>query len=312
MRLSIVLPVYNESGNLKKLFHELFEAMHFNDYEIIAVNDGSTDGSLDILKSEAVKNNKIKVIDFARNFGQTSAIIAGIDHASGEIIVLIDSDLENDPKDIIRLIGKLNEGYDVVSGWRKNRWQGSWLKRKLPSIAANWLISKISKVKLHDYGCTLKAYKRDVIKNVPLYGEMHRFIPVYSSWQGGKVTEMEVNYRKREYGKSNYGMYRIFRVILDLLLIKFLEKYMNRPIHFFGGLGIVSLFLGFFSGLTAIVFKIMDYKSIIETPLPIFSAMLIIVGVQLIVMGVIAEMIMRTYYESQAKKPYNIKEKINL
>lgn len=314
MQLSIILPVYNESGNLKKLFKELLGVMRDNnfDYEIIAVNDGSIDDSFVILKSESENNNKIKIINFTRRFGQTSAIIAGIDYAKGDIIVLIDSDLENDPNDVVKLVAKINEGYDVVSGWRKKRWKGNWIRRKMPSVVANWLISKISKVKLHDYGCTLKAYKREVIKNVPLYGEMHRFIPVYSSWQGGKVTEIEVSYRKREYGKSNYGMHRIFSVVLDLLLIKFLEKYMNRPIHFFGGIGIISLFLGFISGLTAVVFKLMDYKSIVETPLPIFSAMLIIVGAQLIVMGVIAEMIMRTYYESQSKKQYSIKEKINL
>ena len=314
MKLSIVIPIYNESGNLEKLFKELYDALNNNsfDYEILAVNDGSLDNSVDILKTIAKNNRKIKVINFTSNFGQTAAISAGIDHSSGDIIIPIDSDLENDPNDILSLIAKMSEGYDVVSGWRKSRWQGSFITRKLPSIVANLFISKITGIKLHDYGCTLKAYKREVIIGVRLYGEMHRFVPAYASWKGARVTEIAVNYRPRISGRSNYGLSRTFNVILDLILIKFLDKYMNKPIHFFGGIGFVSLLLGFLSGFGAIIFKILDLRDFVETPLPVFSALFIIVGVQLVVMGIMAEILMRTYYESQNKRPYNIREKINL
>ncbi len=314
MKLSVVVPIYNESGNLEKLFQELLSVLKSNnfDYEIIAINDGSSDNSAYILKNIAKNNRKIKIIDFNSNSGQTAAISAGIDYSSGDVVIPIDSDLENDPSDILRLVAKINEGYDVVSGWRQGRWRGSFLTRKIPSMSANFLISKITGIKLHDYGCTLKAYKRDAIVGVRLYGEMHRFIPAYASWKGARVAEIPVNYRSRIYGRSNYGISRTFNVILDLVVIRFLDKYMNRPIHFFGGIGFVSLFLGFLAGFGAIILKILDLRDFVETPLPIFSALFIIVGVQMIIMGVMAEILMRTYYESQNKRPYNIKEKINL
>jgi dolichol-phosphate mannosyltransferase len=203
----------------------------------------------------------------------------------------------------------------VVSGWRKDRWNGGFvtrMKRRLPSACANWLISKITKVKLHDYGCIMKVYKADVLKGVALYGEMHRFIPAYAYWQGARVTEIPVNYQPRKFGVSNYGIGRTFRVLLDLVVIKFLSKYMNRPIHFFGGIGFISLTAGIVSGLLALILKIAHIRDFVQTPLPIFSALFIIVGVQLIAMGIIAEMVMRTYYESQGKKPYSISEVINL
>lgn len=308
------MPVYNEAGNLKKLINEIVGEIEkiSHEYEIIAVNDGSIDNSISVLRSEALKNNKLKIINFTRNFGQTAAINAGINDSSGDIIILIDSDLENDPKDILKLLNKMDEGYDVVSGWRKSRWKGKWLTRKLPSVIANWLISRISGVKLHDYGCTLKVYKKEVIKGVHFYGEMHRFIPIYAHWQGsGKITELEINYRQREYGESKYSLSRTFRVVLDLILIKFLDKYISRPMHFFGGIGFASFFIGVISGLAAVILRIFDIKHLVATPLPIFSALFIIVGAQLIAMGVIAEMVMRVYYESRNKAPYDIKEKIN-
>ena len=313
-KLSIILPVYNEEGNLLKLFNELDDVVRkINlDYEMIFVNDGSKDKSLSVLDEIAGRNKNVKVIDFTKNFGQTAAISAGIDNAAGDILIFIDSDLENDPRDIPVFLGMLEQGYDVVSGWREKRWQGKLLTRKLPSSIANWLISFISGVKLHDYGCTLKAYRAKFVKNVRLYGEMHRFIPIFISWNGGKVGELKVNYRPRQRGKSNYGILRTFSVILDLLLIKFLEKYMNRPIHFFGGLGFASFFLGTLSGLAAVVLKITGLRSFVATPLPVFSALLLIVGVQLIALGIVAEILMRTYYESQNKPSYNIKTKINL
>jgi dolichol-phosphate mannosyltransferase len=309
--LSVIVPIYNESKSIPILFDALDDAIGQYDYEIIAVNDGSKDDSFAQLRKMCAQNDRVKAINFKRNFGQTAAINAGIQYASGEIIVLIDSDLENDPHDIPRLIEKLNTGYDVVSGWRQNRWENEFLTRKLPSRMANQLISSISGVQLHDYGCTLKAYRRDVIKEVALYGQMHRFIPVYCAWQGGKVTEMPVNYQPRQFGKSNYGIFRTYKVLLDLVLIKFLEKYMQRPIHFFGGAGVLAFLVAFAATLLAAYFKLSGQKDLVETPLPTIGSMFFIVGIQLILMGVMAEILMRTYYESQHKMPFSVKETIN-
>jgi glycosyltransferase involved in cell wall biosynthesis len=312
LKLSIILPIFNEAQGIPELFQEIENALVNFEYEIIAVNDGSKDNSFDVLKSFAEKDTKIKVINFKKNYGQTAAINAGIQDAKGDVIVLMDSDLENLPSDIPMLIDKLNEGYDVVSGWRQARWKGQFLMRKLPSRLANSLISKISGVKLHDYGCTLKVYKREVITDVRLYGQMHRFIPVYCKWEGARVTEMVVNYQPRKYGKSNYGISRTFKVILDLVLIKFLDKYMQRPMHFFGGAGFIS-FLGSFAtfGL-AVYFKLTHQKDFVQTPLPTLTVMFLIIGILMVLMGVIAEILMRTYYESQNKFPFKIKNKINL
>lgn len=315
MKISIVMPVYNEKENLHPLFGELFTVLEGLgpgfDYEILAVNDASRDESLSVLK-EAVKINKrVKVIDFIANCGQTAALSAGFEYASGDIIIPIDSDRENDPRDIVRLLDKMQEGYDVVSGWRKDRWREKRLSRKLPSILANFLISKITGLNLHDYGCTLKAYKKEVIAGVRLYGEMHRFIPAYALWRGARVAEITVNYRQRTKGKSKYGIGRTFSVLLDLVVIKFLDKYLNKPMHFFGGIGFIAFFFGLITGFAALVLKILGIRSLVETPLPILAALFIMVGVQLIVMGIIGEMLTRTYYESQNKRPYGIKEKIN-
>jgi glycosyltransferase involved in cell wall biosynthesis len=310
-RLSVILPVYNEAKGIELLFNTLEKALTGYEYEIIAVNDGSRDSSWDEMLKTAAKNPAIKLINLKRNFGQTAAINAGIQSATGDILILIDSDLENDPNDIPKLLAKMEEGYDVVSGWRQNRWKGQFLTRKVPSLVANGLISKISGVKLHDYGCTLKAYKKDVIKDVRLYGQMHRFIPVFCQWQGGKVTEIPVNYQPRMYGKSNYGLFRIYKVILDLVLIKFLDKFMQRPIHFFGGAGILSFLVMLLSTGLAIYFKITGQKDFVQTPLPTIAAMFFVVGIVMVLMGVLAEMLMRTYYETQNKFPFTIKEKIN-
>ena len=282
------------------------------DYEVIAVNDGSIDDGQNILMQLAEKNQHVKVINFIHNYGQTAALSAGIAHAHGEIIIPLDADLENNPADIPKLLEKLKAGYDVVSGWRRHRWQGKWFTRKLPSVLANRLISFFTDIKLHDYGCTLKAYRKEVIAGLQLYGEMHRFIPAYAAWNKARITEIEVSYQPRSRGKSNYGISRTFGVILDLLLIKFLTKYMNRPIHFFGGVGFISLALGVLAGLVAICLRLIYNFHFVQSPLPVFSALFIIVGVQLIVMGILAEMMMRTYYESQQKTPYVIKNKINL
>ena len=309
--LSVILPVYNEAKGINLLFSTLEKALTGYTYEIIAVNDGSKDASWDEMVKYATQKPAIKLINLKRNFGQTAAINAGIQAATGDILILIDSDLENDPNDIPKLLAKMDEGYDVVSGWRQSRWKGQFLTRKLPSLAANGLISKISGVKLHDYGCTLKAYKKDVIKDVRLYGQMHRFIPVFCKWQGGKVTEIPVNYQPRMYGKSNYGMFRIYKVILDLVLIKFLDKFMQRPIHFFGGAGILAFLVMFLTSGLAVYFKVTGQKDFIQTPLPTIAAIFFLVGVLMVLMGVLAEMLMRTYYESQNKFPFTIKEKVN-
>jgi len=281
------------------------------DYEIIAVNDGSKDDSFEVIRQFAIKDKNLKAIRFKVNAGQTAAIHAGIEHATGDILIPMDSDLENDPRDIPLLLEKINEGYDVVSGWRRDRWKGKFFTRKLPSIIANSLISHITGLKLHDYGCTLKAYRREVIQGVPLYGEMHRFIPAYALWQGAKVAEVPVRYEPRKFGKSNYGISRTFRVILDLFVIKFLDKYMDRPMHFFGKFGFVLLLFAGLSGVTALVFRFFGV-SFISTPLPLLTSLLLIMSLNMIMMGILAEMIMRTYYETQGKKPYLIRETLNL
>lgn len=312
MKLSIVIPVYDESENIKELHSELSEVLGKQGfvYEVIWVNDGSKDKSLLVLEEIAKIDTHNKVIDFAYNFGQTAAMSAGIKEARGDVIIPLDADLQNDPKDIPAFIAKISEGYDVVSGWRKDR-KDAFFIRKIPSIIANYIIRTITGVYIHDYGCSMKAYKRELIQGISLYGEMHRFIPAYISWHGGKVSEIIVHHRPRIHGVTKYNISRTFRVILDLILIKFLSKYMNRPIHFFGGIGFVALFLGFVAGTSSVILKIIHYKDFVETPLPIFSALLIIVGVQLIVMGIIAEILMRVYYESQKKEVYIIKNKIN-
>jgi glycosyltransferase involved in cell wall biosynthesis len=306
--LSIVLPVYNEAPGLSNLFERLqatLSKLPF-EYEIVAVNDGSRDNSEAVLVALAQKDSHIRVIKFKRNFGQTAALAAGIEHARGQVIATIDSDLENDPADIPRLLAKLDEGYDVVSGWRQKRWQGAYLTRQLPSHVANWLISKLTGVHLHDYGCTLKVYRADLIKGVNLYGEMHRFVAAYAAWQGGRVAELPVTHHPRSHGKSNYGFSRTFRVLLDLVVIVFMHRYFNRPMHFFGGWGFVSFAIGAALGFAAIVLRILSLPHFIES-LPILSTLFILVGIQLVLFGVMAEILMRTYYESQGKRPWVIK-----
>lgn len=310
--VSIIIPVYNEERSLPLLFERLAAALASVDHEVILVSDGSRDGSFRVMRDQCAKDPRYKAIEFRRNFGQTAAINAGIQHSRGDILVLMDSDLENDPSDIPGLLAELDQGYDVVSGWRRDRWQGQFLTRKLPSLLANKLISSISGVHLHDYGCTLKAYKRDVIQGVSLYGQMHRFIPVYCSWQGGRVGEMPVTYKARQFGRSNYGLFRTYKVMLDLLLIKFLDKYMTKPIHFFGGAGFLSFFVALLSATIAVYFKVTGQKDFVETPLPVLTAVFFIVGVLMILMGVLAEMMMRVYFESQGKAPYSVRETINL
>lgn len=312
MKLSIIVPVYNEEQNIEELYKELkviLGGLSIN-YEIITINDGSKDGSGQVLKKIATIDSNFKVIGFRKNFGQTAAISAGIDYANGEVLILMDSDLQNDPTDIPRFLKEIGRGYDVVSGWRKNR-KDKFLTRKIPSWLANKLISFITKVNLHDYGCTMKAYKSEAIKDVRLYGEMHRFIPAYTSWHGAKIQEIIVNHRPRKYGKTKYGISRTFRVILDLLTVKFLTDYSTKPMHFFGRIGFWLFSFGFISGALALFLRFFKGITLIQTPLPLLTVLFVVVGVQFILMGLLAEILIRIYYESPKKPVYLIKKKIN-
>ena len=305
MKLSIIVPVYNEEENIFPLFEAVQKVILENKYdaELIFIDDGSSDSTVQKIK----ELNGVKLIRFRKNFGQTAAMSAGIDFATGDIIIPMDGDLQNDPNDIPKLLAKLEEGFDVVSGWRKDR-KDNPIKRNLPSRIANGLISKISGVHLHDYGCSLKAYRHDVIKDVKLYGEMHRFIPVYANWMGGKVTEVPVTHHPRIHGVSKYGINRTFKVVLDLIVIKFLQRYAQKSIHVFGGLGLLSFLLSFVSAGFMFYYKIWGGKSFIQTPLPMLTVLFFMVGVMLVMMGLISEILNRTYYESQGKKVYLVKE----
>jgi glycosyltransferase involved in cell wall biosynthesis len=312
MKLSVVIPIHNEADNLESLIAELMAELERMEakYELILVNDGSEDGSGEMLTEMAERDDRIRVIHLLRNYGQTSAMMAGFDHARGDVIVAMDGDNQNDPADIPLLVNRLNEGFDVVSGWRKAR-KDARLSRILPSRIANWLISKVGGVHLHDYGCSLKAYRRDVLKGVRLYGELHRFIPVFTSWQGARVTEIVVNHRPRERGASHYGLSRIFRVILDLALIRFLDRHFQHPIHLFGGFGLLNLILAGCTFLLMIYYKFWGGKTFIETPLPTLTVLFILMGGIALLLGMLAEILMRTYFESQNKRPYLIEKVIN-
>lgn len=314
-KLSLFLPVYNEEENLSNQQRKITEAMERLglSYEVIYVDDGSTDGSLDLLRHIAEADHRVRVISFRRNYGQTAAMAAGIDASRGEVLIPMDADLQNDPDDIGRLLAKLNEGYDVVSGWRKDR-QDAFLTRVLPSRFANWLISTIGGVPLHDYGCSLKAYRRDVLKEVQLYGEMHRFIPIYANWAGGRVAEIPVAHYPRTAGKSKYGLSRTIKVVFDLVTIKFMQSYLTKPLYIFGWAGILAFTLSMLSALLAFSMKFFDWPhhaDFIQTPLPILSMIMLVLGIQLFLLGLLAEMLVRTYHESQNKPIYTIKTKIN-
>jgi glycosyltransferase involved in cell wall biosynthesis len=305
--------VYNEEDNVLPLYERLTEALKRQeaDFEVILVNDGSTDRTEANLREVSSRDPRFKVVNFRRNFGQTAAMMAGIDFASGDVIIGLDGDLQNDPMDIPLLLAKLGEGYDVVSGWRRSR-KDAAVRRNLPSRIANRLISSISGVHLHDYGCTLKAYRKEVVKGVRLYGEMHRFIPIYASWQGGRVTEVVVNHFPRIHGKSKYGLERVLKVLLDLIVVKFFATYANKPIYVFGGFGLVSIAVSLLSGLWALYLKFFENTSFISTPLPLLVVLAFITGIMSILMGLIAEIIMRTWYESQGKPVYLVRNTLNM
>src|SRR5262245_25008392 len=303
--VSVITPIYGEEDNVEPLFAALLPVLRGlgRDFEIIAVNDGSHDGSIRRLRAASATIPELRVIDFRRNYGQTAAIMAGIDYASGEIIIPIDADLQNDPEDIPTLLAKLDEGFDVVSGWRQVRKDPAF-RRNFISRIANNLISRVSGVHLKDYGCTLKAYRSDVLKGVRLYGEMHRFIPIYASWMGARTTEIPVRHHPRRFGKSKYGLGRITKVILDLMVVKFLDEHYVKPIYVFGGFGLFSLAISFISVLTVLYLKLFKGVSMILTPLPLLAALTFLVGFVSLLMGLLAEMLVRTYFESQGRASY--------
>jgi dolichol-phosphate mannosyltransferase len=311
--ISVIVPVYNEEESLDLLIAGLWPVLESlnRSFEVVLVNDGSTDGTINKLRAIAAEHPQVRVVNFRRNYGQTAAMMAGIDYARGAIIVSIDADLQNDPQDIPLLLAKLDEGFDVVSGWRKDR-QDAAIRRNFVSRVANRIISKISGVKLHDYGCTLKAYRADVVKGVRLYGEMHRFIPIYASWQGAKVTELPVRHHARKFGKSKYGLNRIFKVVLDLMVVKFLDRYFVKPIYVFGLVGLVSFILSILSGGLMLYLKLFHDVSFIITPLPLVTVLTLLLGFNSILLGLLAEMLVRTYYESQGRTAYLVRETLNV
>src|SRR5688572_9440814 len=309
--LSLFLPVLDEEENLRPMHEKIRAALDKlgKTAEVIYVDDGSTDRSLEILKELSAEDDRIRVISLRRNYGQTAAMSAGIDAAKGEILIPMDADLQNDPADIARLLEKLNEGYDVVSGWRKNR-QDKLISRKIPSQIANRIISWIGGVPLHDYGCSLKAYRRDVIQDVKLYGEMHRFIPIYAAWAGARVTEIPVDHHARTMGRSKYGISRTVKVIFDLMTIKFMTSYQTKPIYVFGTFGMIAFLLAAIAGVWAVFLKLFYGTSFILTPLPIIAVVMLAISVQFFLMGLLAELLVRTYHESQDKAIYAVREKI--
>jgi glycosyltransferase involved in cell wall biosynthesis len=313
--LSIILPIYNEVESIPMLIQELIPALEQmgHTFEIICIDDGSRDGSFEALKEAHAQDERVRAVKFRRNFGQTAAFAAGFDRARGEVVITMDADLQNDPADIPKLLAKIDEGYDVVSGWRVERWKegaSSFITRKLPSMTANWLISTGTGVHLHDYGCALKAYRHEVIKSIDLYGDLHRFIPAIASYYGVTLAEVPVSYRSRQFGTSKYGLNRIVRVILDLLTVRFLLSYSTRPIQIFGAMGLMSFALGFVIGIYLTVMKLFYGIALSERPMLLLAILLVMIGVQLVTMGLLGELIVRTYHESQNKPIYTVREEL--
>lgn len=313
MYLSVVVPVYNEEENLPLLHAAISKTLDTlpKPWEVVLVDDGSKDKSIKALEKLAAEDPyHVRVVELRRNFGQTTAIAAGIDHSKGDIIVLMDADLQNDPADIPMMLSKIEEGYDVVSGWRIRR-KDTFVTRTLPSRIANGLISWVTGVHLHDYGCTLKAYRREVITGFHLYGEMHRFIPAYASWVGARIVEVPVQHHPRKYGKTKYGLERTIKVLLDLLTVKFLNQYANKPIYLFGGMGSILILLSLLTLIWLVINRVVFGEHMIRSPLLLLSVMLFILGGQSILMGLIAELLARTYHESQNKPTYTVRRFIH-
>jgi len=306
--LSIIVPLYNEVDSVPHLHREIHAALDnlLLRWEVIYVDDGSSDGSMPMLERIAEKDPEyVSVVSLRRNFGQTAAMAAGIDHARGEVIVFLDADLQNDPADIPRLLEKLDEGYDVVAGWRKSR-RDTWLTRRIPSLLANRLISRVTGVQLHDYGCSLKSFRREIITGFHLYGEMHRFIPVYANWVGAKILEVTVNHRPRQYGKTKYGLNRTMRVILDLITVRMLTRYAAKPMHMIGGLGLKLMLLGLLTAAGGLLHWLCSAREHLLLPLLLLGVIIGLFGVQCIVIGLVAELVARTYFETQCKPAYTI------
>lgn len=310
--LSIIIPVLNEEKSLDILYKKLKNVLtHFNkSYEIVFINDGSNDQSLKILLSIAKKDKRVKILDFIKNYGQTAAITAGIHNSSGQIIIFMDADLQNDPTDIPKLIRKINVGYDVVSGWRKKR-QDPFFTKIFPSIVANKILSKVIGFDLHDYGCTLKAYRRNILERFNLYGEMHRIIPAYAAFTGAKIIEIPVNHSKRKYGKSHYGLLRILHFSFDLLTIKFINDFSTKPLYLFGSIGFFVFFLSIVL-FALVTIRVIFFQGAWVSPMILMSGLMIILSFQFILIGLLAEIMVRTYFESQKKLPYIIRKSINL
>ncbi|HLV36095.1 MAG TPA: glycosyltransferase family 2 protein [Spirillospora sp.] len=307
--ISVVIPLYNEEESIEPLYEELSPVLDALDcaYEVVIVDDGSRDGSFERLKKIHARDPRWKVIRFRRNYGQTAALSAGFEAAAGDVVITLDADLQNDPRDIPKLLARLDEGYDIVSGWRKDR-KEPFFSRRLPSMIANWLISRTTGVALHDYGCTLKAYRSVVVKNIHLYGELHRFIPAVASSIGVTVAEVPVNDRARRFGKSKYGIMRTFRVLLDLITVRFILSYSTRPLQIFGGVGLAMGALGLLIGLYLSYVKLVLGENIGDRPLLILAVLLIILAVQMISIGLVAEIVIRTYHEAQQKPIYMVRE----
>ena len=309
MDISVVVPLYNEEDNVQLLYEEIKGVLDTmaEQAEIVFVDDGSRDRTLAKLEAIQADDDHVRVVSLRRNFGQTAAMTAGFDHARGGIIITMDGDLQNDPHDIPQLVAKLNEGYDVVTGWRHDR-QDAFLSRRLPSQLANRLISWVTGVGLHDYGCTLKAFRREVIDNINLYGEMHRFIPAIASGMGISFTEVKVNHRARRFGTSKYGISRTIRVVLDLITVKFMLSYATRPLHVFGTVGVVSSLLGVLIALVLTVQRQLYGVALANRPLLLLAVLLIFMGIQFITIGLLAELVVRTYHESQKKPIYYVRK----
>jgi glycosyltransferase involved in cell wall biosynthesis len=310
--ISVVVPIFNEVESLPTLVDKIVASLKDTpiDYEIVLVDDGSSDGTTELLKQMAQSQSNLKAVILRRNYGQTPAMAAGFNYAIGEIIVTMDGDLQNDPADIPRVLEKLQEGYDVVSGWRKDR-QDDKLTRLLPSRIANWVIGKVTGVKLHDYGCSLKAYRAEIVRDMNLYGELHRFLPALAFIEGAKIVEMPVLHHARKFGKSKYGLGRTFRVIMDLMTVFFMKKFLTRPMHVFGYLGILSMICGFCLGVYLTILKIFFNVQLADRPLLILTVLLLLTGIQLFCIGVLGELLMRTYHESQNKPIYRVREVVS-
>lgn len=307
--ISIVVPIYNEVESLGHLIEAIATSVQSMGipYEIVLVDDGSRDGSTELLKRYAAERSDLRAVLLRRNYGQTAAMAAGFNHATGDVIITMDGDLQNDPADVPILLDKLDEGYDLVSGWRKNR-QDAALTRLLPSKIANWLIGQVTEVKLHDYGCSLKAYRAELIRDMNLYGELHRFLPALAFIEGGKIAEIPVRHHARQFGQSKYGLGRTFRVVMDLFTIFFMKKFLTRPMHVFGLFGLCSAGIGTIVGLYLTFLKIGLGQSIGDRPLLILAVVLVLAGIQLLGFGVLAELLMRTYHESQGRPIYRVRE----